>query len=150
VKSTTRSRKSFVSTTVKLAAYSTALACCLNARPGSALASVSDDPLAQIGLTAANAEPISDSQMGAMRGKFVAANGLQILYFGVVVQSNISAASGTKVSSGAAVGINLQTNQPTVTTDNTWAVETGKGSSSAGSTGTTSVAALGGIKSGVG
>jgi hypothetical protein len=154
MKSNARSRKSLISNAVKLAAYSTALACCLSARPGSAVASVSDDPLSQIGLTTANAQPVSDSQMGAMRGKFVAANGLQILYFGVVVQSNISTANGTKVSSGAAVAINLQTNTPTVVTNSTWSVDTssGKAGTAAASSSNSAppAASLSGIKSGVG
>lgn len=102
------------------------------ARPAAA-APGDDANLREIGLDAAEARPLDDADLGHMRGRFVSADGQQILYFGLVAASNIQNQSGSTLSAGVAFGVNLKSGNPQVVTNATWAVQQGPGVADNGS-----------------
>jgi hypothetical protein len=108
--------------------------------------------LAYLGLDASSARPIADAEMGQMRGRFVPAfGGGQPVFFGVVMQSNVTQPNGTSLSAGLAFGVNLKSGTPNVVTNLTWATQSGP---TAPDTGTQTPAgtqtSLGGLTGGVG
>lgn len=118
--------------------------------PSAIAASDNDRNLENLGLDASMAHPISDAEMGRMRGRFVADGGQQILYFGLVMQSNLTAQSGNSLSAGLAFGVNFNSGAPKVVTNLTWATQNGSSETSIGSGASASPSPLGGINGGIG
>jgi hypothetical protein len=113
-------------------------------------ASDADRNLQTLGLDASLAQPISDTQMSDMRGRYVSLGGQQILYFGLVLQSSLDQASDS-LSAGLAFGVNFQSGMPKVVTDLTWATQSEPGAIDAeGSVPGSTTSPLGGISGGIG
>ncbi len=112
-------------------------------------ASAADSDLHYLGLDQSTAQAIGDEEMGQMRGRFVpAGGGSQILYFGLVMESNLSQ-NGNALSAGLAFGVDFKSGSPNVVTDLTWTTQSGAASDAtpfAGPTGNP----LGGIGGGIG
>jgi len=108
--------------------------------------------LQYLGLDASSAQPIADAEMGEMRGRFVPAfGGGQPVFFGVVMQSNVTQPNGTSLSAGLAFGVNLKSGTPDVVTNLTWATQSGPTAGTAGTqTPTGTQTSLGGLTGGVG
>jgi len=67
-----------------------------------------------------SAQLVSDRQMDAMRGRFVIAGGQQILYFGLVMQSQMQDAAGNTVAAGVGFGLSLKPGRSPMLTEQTW------------------------------
>jgi len=108
--------------------------------------------LQYLGLDASSAQPIADAEMGQMRGRFVPSFcGGQPLFFGVVMQSNVTQPNGTSLSAGLAFGVNLKSGTPNVVTNLTWATQSGPTAPDAGiQTPTGTQTSLGNLSGGVG
>jgi hypothetical protein len=86
-----------------------------------------DSNVRYIGLDPSTVQLVSDSEMGQMRGRFVpAGGGSEILYFGLVMESNVTQ-NGNSATAGLAFGVNFKTGTPNVVTDQTWATQSGTG-----------------------
>jgi hypothetical protein len=115
-------------------------------------ASDAENDLAYLGLDASSARPIADAEMGQMRGRFVPSfGGGQPVFFGVVMQSNVTQPSGTSLSAGLALGVDLKSGTPNVVTNLTWATQSGPTASDTGTqTPTGTQTSLGNLSGGVG
>jgi len=102
-----------------------------------------------LGLDPSAVELVSDSEMGQMRGRYVpAGGGSGILYFGLVMESNITQ-NGNSATAGLAFAVNFNTGTPKVVTDLTFATQSGSGVQDA-LPGDTSSKGLQGLAGGIG
>ncbi|HUA32717.1 MAG TPA: hypothetical protein VMA09_03885 [Candidatus Binataceae bacterium] len=93
-------------------------------------ARVASAAMPDLGLTAAEAQPISDSELGGMRGKFVPSNG-SIIFFGITAESTLQASDGTTETAGYTIGVNFKNGQPTsVISETLTSQQAGTGTSS--------------------
>ncbi|MGH7905576.1 MAG: hypothetical protein ACREP6_03020 [Candidatus Binataceae bacterium] len=83
--------------------------------------------LPDLGIDMALAKPLTDAQLGAMRGGFAPNGGQPIIFFGLLVQSTLQGQNGASVSAGAALGVDLKSAIPKVTTNLTWATRNDPG-----------------------
>ena len=90
-----------------------------------------------LGLTAAEAQPIDEGELGGMRGKFVPNNG-QIVFFGITAESTIQGPDGTTETAGYTLGVNFKNGQPSST--NTETLVSQQAGSGTGSTPTGGIA----------
>jgi len=112
-------------------------------------ASEADQNLQNLGLDESMAQPIGEDEMGQMRGRFVAAD--RVLYFGMVLQSNLAGQNGNSLSAGLAFAVNFKSGTPQVVTDLTWATQNGTSATDVEGSGVLGrQTPLGGISGGIG